>query len=1447
MSSLFLFLYEVNERLAVLAQNAEETVWSNPRSTLLQGRLFGEEMATYVSQEERVEPVYSIKQVERLQKLSQQEVISNDIRSNFEWLRMNGNAAAHDAKDIPIDLALTAHRQMFELASWFAELYGPLALSIPTYRMLSVPGNNTTILDEVERASEGNIKEQFEKLLNDQLEARLLPTLDVKFRELQDTFLKFAGSIEEWSGKNEKPSTSVSVSNTEITQEQSSVIPAMEQTLNKVEQKSIMNDVQEEAGIEIFDYLKSCSLDMLDKRRNGGALWIIGGWELKDELFRLKPFGFHFRFARNGSQSTKRKPAWFLTGKDPTILRMINLQEMKRLEIVESNTIESDPEAEKTTGYTDAKLTPKVSPDRLQDQEGTETGTVISTSELLDEQSDNVNVPLALRSIDMDSYTPSKLSEISQKLGITTFQEWTEERLRELYRGQPKLLHSVLVQLWFFGFQFQGDLSRFIKLEQHITGDEISGQGETALNDILPIDVVRLLERYGIRYAKQLNGIPLRSLEWLLRSRFDETINLLKSLKAEEPPLANMEDLNKTHDENVITIHLLERSLIVPESLASTSISQLDIRGCPALISGLHKINSAYTVRELPSDLTILAHTLRGVGVGALGKFYNQLEEWVTVVEGRISSTSTSSTDKDISAVSSGRIVWKGTVIELTTSDVDMRIEPELFPKVSRVVQGLHERSMTKVGDLPTKLEQLLQFPGVGIAAVDKFVDQLQVCLKLYNEKLDFEQEWQGMTHPERVGYMLRRLRDHWSSKWSEDEVPKNRNMQMLYYRWNEGREGRKVTLEQTGQVFGLTRERVRQILRKVYGDLHADVFDVQRALLEACDVNQLFFKSPIDTDQSFEDYLLSQVLENQGPIYLEDFGWWTTWNATQVEETSAQLIKLINDSLRGLAVPIEQVQSIIQDDANKMSIPLELSMQIVMPVLKPTTDNRYILANSKKYEVVEMVLREYPNGIEIYKRAEEMLERALVIMPDQFDRERDITSIFSRDEYAETAYLWGRGTFIHHSFVEINQSIVSIVDHISAEALQLLEHRSPISIGRLFGMFEEQLISVYIPNEYALYTLLRKVGSDKLALLKFPHIWHADDAFQLTNAEQIKMFIREQQEPQSLERLREEFVHKRGWKSFTLSFSISTDTDFVNENLGIISLREFYPLQEMDLDPLVKSLSLLLDQLSVVHVNRLWEKCRDECMKLGIKSGYLLYDLLQGMDDSRFRFVRYPLISSASRPLEDVTLQTIIEQFIAEEEAEVPREVVYQWLTEEVGASETTLDMVLGKSEQIFYYTGGQFGEYIHRDRLGWTKEHESKLIAFVSSQLSARHMEGSLYVTVDGIWEPEKFPVLAIDLPWTKDLFIDCLRKSGCFRFIGSYDNIVVRLDEEQITNETEWIAHLLMEKFEGRIVLKQLQHRLAHIRYSKDGKFLIETLTRLENEEAPFVVVNDVVTLR
>ncbi|MGN1027450.1 MAG: DUF559 domain-containing protein [Faecousia sp.] len=71
-----------------------------------------------------------------------------------------------------------------------------------------------------------------------------------------------------------------------------------------------MEDVLPNSG-DIIALLKKCNVRYVDKRSRNGALWLIGGSELKPVIEEAKALGFYFQFKESGGKATKGAPGWW--------------------------------------------------------------------------------------------------------------------------------------------------------------------------------------------------------------------------------------------------------------------------------------------------------------------------------------------------------------------------------------------------------------------------------------------------------------------------------------------------------------------------------------------------------------------------------------------------------------------------------------------------------------------------------------------------------------------------------------------------------------------------------------------------------------------------------------------------------------------------------------------------------------------------------------------------------------------------------------------------------------------------------------------------------------------------------------------------------------------------------------------------------------------------------
>lgn len=64
---------------------------------------------------------------------------------------------------------------------------------------------------------------------------------------------------------------------------------------------------------DVIDYLQKKGLTYVDKREQGGALWVVGGHELNEFMSELQEQGFRFCYKEQGGKASKGASAWYMT------------------------------------------------------------------------------------------------------------------------------------------------------------------------------------------------------------------------------------------------------------------------------------------------------------------------------------------------------------------------------------------------------------------------------------------------------------------------------------------------------------------------------------------------------------------------------------------------------------------------------------------------------------------------------------------------------------------------------------------------------------------------------------------------------------------------------------------------------------------------------------------------------------------------------------------------------------------------------------------------------------------------------------------------------------------------------------------------------------------------------------------------------------------------------
>lgn len=1360
---LFSFLQTEYQDLAELAASIERNVYADPHLVLVKARLFGEKFAKLVTKQEDINEVFDVKQVDRIHKLARLQIINDDIRSSLEWLRLQGNKAAHEIEYGTVELSLNAHRILYDLSSWLFEVYGDLEFKAPAYRL--------PIMERAGNIDKDEISELISQVLKSTLENTLMPSIQNTIRQMQEEVTR----------------SSIASTVMQLESVKETVLEAEEPKRSKV----IASKHIKSENFDLIEYLKENTVESIDKRSSGGALWIIGGWELNKVLFPLKEKGIYFKYTPKGSGATKKKPGWFLLGKKAA---------------------------------------------------STENG----VNEIKDErqvQQPQIIIPTYLKDTGLEEYASGPVTELTKQFGIQYFKEISDEHLRKIYSDDQQKFYDIITHLWFLGARFTGKLAQLLTLnhEENITTLTTSKPLIGELRDLLPLNMTERFQYYGIYQISQLNHVPITSLQWLMNAHFNEVFAILRPYFYEE--MKQVDD--PTPVASVKQICFSGECAIITQEKVAIPITYETFRGCNKLVWYLQK-NGIVTIGDLPSDLQQFEE-IKGIGFNYLSKFFKCL---LSIVDNKeIDSTHFEMKESETSESREGYMVgYENRNLLLPNSLLSVALEVKDFLTCPNLVSKLALKGIATYGQLPGNLMEMTRMSSVGKGAVSKFFEHLLIKLERWQEE---QQELESIRHlsvDELENHYFEIYANYLDTLITNDSIFQEtgiepRTIEILQERFNSVQNGKRFTLEECGQKYGLTREGIRQIIKKAVIKIALKGERWITVLKGRLEEQKGFIVNQAVKSNNFRDHVIIEALENEGIYLIYGSKVFTTLSRAELGALEKEIGSWLDNKCNGCLLDEPMFKEMLSERSSVTGITSEVLRFMIEPFFIQTVSGHFLLANYKKPDLVTLVMLQYPEGVEIYKNEPELIDKGNQIVPHSFMKERDFYSVVIRDELSEIFYLWGRGTYIHHSFVNPDMTLLG---EIAKEIALQLENQRNISVGRVFPIFEEELLDAGIPNEYALYTLLRLHFSTHFTVPKFPKIMRYGDTGSRRNSDLIKDYIREQGMQVSRKQLYTEFVENKGWKMFTLEFNLSSDSEIIQVDHGAYGLIEFYAhIEKSSLMNIVNKISILMQNNSSIDVKRVFDEMETECHSLNIETPYLLYSLLREHCQEQFSFPRAPHIVQKGMEDEQLSFTSLIENYLLDRGEVVSREDLLFWLTEEIGTSSLKLEMALLESSRIFYYTRGQQGEYIHEDVLGWDDQLKEQLRMLMNAKLDKEYIASvKPFIVIDDCSTTDQLPKLTGSLEWSRDLLLDCLKRDDNFLLLGSKGHVLLkRKNPSFIETNTDFITYVIRKEFGGSAPVADLKRKLREYAYSHTGDFLQDTESLLDSDAAPFRLVDEV----
>lgn len=117
-----------------VAQNAENSLYNDPTTTLIKLRTFGEMLAKIILDIEGLNRPADDNQYQRLRNLSEREILPNNIAGHFHSIRIDGNEAAHRNSG-SIGNAVANLEAAYFIAAWAYKTYDDATFEVGEYQI----------------------------------------------------------------------------------------------------------------------------------------------------------------------------------------------------------------------------------------------------------------------------------------------------------------------------------------------------------------------------------------------------------------------------------------------------------------------------------------------------------------------------------------------------------------------------------------------------------------------------------------------------------------------------------------------------------------------------------------------------------------------------------------------------------------------------------------------------------------------------------------------------------------------------------------------------------------------------------------------------------------------------------------------------------------------------------------------------------------------------------------------------------------------------------------------------------------------------------------------------------------------------------------------------------------------------------------------------------------
>lgn len=407
-------------------------------------------------------------------------------------------------------------------------------------------------------------------------------------------------------------------------------------------------------------------------------------------------------------------------------------------------------------------------------------------------------------------------------------------------------------------------------------------------------------------------------------------------------------------------------------------------------------------------------------------------------------------------------------------------------------------------------------------------------------------------------------------------------------------------------------------------------------------------------------------------------------------------------------------------------------------------------------------------------------------------------------------ALLWGRGTYIHQAALTVNPVLVREVERWIVGWLGSDTTLPVLSVLRTFHEFREPCLQATIPNEYALYSLLRRSQNKLLAYPRFPQVClAAAGSGRVSLPVLIEDWLRDQSGPVSADEIHRVFVQGGGFREFLVDNAIGVLQNVLRTGVEAFVHCDNVYVDYSKLPRLERFARKLVDNFPAVSVARLFEDRQVDCLEAGIDSPRLLYSLLQRSVPIGVGFPGYPTMARLHGDQHVAGLIATVCNYVNSLGRECSYDELLKHFVDELRYAANTVLSVASHMDILRYLKGW----VVHRAVLRLDHSAVAALITLAKEEYDFSLTAGRLFASTRSLAESATLPALPPTLHWTEDLLSDLLRKSGHFLLMGASRKAFIPVSNpDAIKSFDDLLAMILLKDFGGGSDLASFQSHLA-----------------------------------